>query len=159
MTQTYGPPPPQPRYTDQQTSYQEPHSFPDHMMHNTLENYGTSPSTPVDMHRQFYAAAMPIAMPAKQTMIQPSNSFGSFSEVTMSYDDYRPAPPGSPVADLLSLEKRRKRRESHNAVERRRRDNINDKIQELNYLVPDDPSAAMSTGSSKPNKGIDPNLT
>ena len=34
------------------------------------------------------------------------------------------------------LEKRRKRRESHNAVERRRRDNINDKIQELGQLIP-----------------------
>ena len=35
------------------------------------------------------------------------------------------------------LEKRRKRRESHNAVERRRRDLINDKIRELSVLVPD----------------------
>ncbi|KAL9095993.1 MAG: hypothetical protein Q9163_006474 [Psora crenata] len=32
--------------------------------------------------------------------------------------------------------KRRKRRESHNLVERRRRDNINEKIQELSHLVP-----------------------
>ncbi|GAA5940487.1 hypothetical protein JCM3775_004810 [Rhodotorula graminis] len=35
------------------------------------------------------------------------------------------------------LEKRRKRRESHNAVERRRRDNINDRIAELSLLVPE----------------------
>ncbi|KAG9248363.1 hypothetical protein BJ878DRAFT_45237 [Calycina marina] len=32
--------------------------------------------------------------------------------------------------------KRRKRRESHNLVERRRRDNINERIQELSHLVP-----------------------
>jgi hypothetical protein len=32
--------------------------------------------------------------------------------------------------------KRRKRRESHNMVERRRRDNINERIQELSHLVP-----------------------
>src|SRR5205823_5842928 len=32
--------------------------------------------------------------------------------------------------------KRRRRRESHNMVERRRRDNINERIQELSYLVP-----------------------
>ena len=32
--------------------------------------------------------------------------------------------------------KRRRRRESHNMVERRRRDNINDRIQELSHLVP-----------------------
>ncbi|KAI7869175.1 helix-loop-helix DNA-binding domain-containing protein [Spinellus fusiger] len=34
------------------------------------------------------------------------------------------------------MEKRRRRRESHNAVERRRRDNINDRIQELGKLLP-----------------------
>lgn len=38
----------------------------------------------------------------------------------------------------LANEKRRKRRESHNAVERRRRDNINEKIQELAMLLPDE---------------------
>lgn len=41
-----------------------------------------------------------------------------------------------------ALEKRRKRRESHNAVERRRRDNINDKIQELSLLIPNLPDKA-----------------
>jgi len=34
------------------------------------------------------------------------------------------------------LEKRKRRRESHNAVERRRRDNINDRISELATLIP-----------------------
>lgn len=46
-------------------------------------------------------------------------------------------------------EKRRKRRESHNAVERRRRDNINEKITELATLIPEvmlDPIAATSSG-------------
>ncbi|KAG4303852.1 hypothetical protein PORY_002740 [Pneumocystis oryctolagi] len=37
--------------------------------------------------------------------------------------------------DKKLLEKHKKRRESHNAVERRRRDNINEKIQELANLV------------------------
>lgn len=37
----------------------------------------------------------------------------------------------------MLTEKRRKRRESHNAVERRRRDNINDRIQELATLLPE----------------------
>ncbi|GAA5979605.1 hypothetical protein JCM11641_007884 [Rhodosporidiobolus odoratus] len=36
-----------------------------------------------------------------------------------------------------ATEKRRKRRESHNLVERRRRDNINDRIQELSDLLPE----------------------
>ncbi|KAF8067684.1 HLH-domain-containing protein [Lyophyllum atratum] len=38
---------------------------------------------------------------------------------------------------LLANEKRRRRRESHNAVERRRRDNINEKISELATLIPE----------------------
>ncbi|KAI9199841.1 helix-loop-helix DNA-binding domain-containing protein [Polychytrium aggregatum] len=47
-------------------------------------------------------------------------------------------------------EKRRRRRESHNAVERRRRDNINEKIQELATLLPD----FASDPQNKPNKGV-----
>ncbi len=38
---------------------------------------------------------------------------------------------------LIANEKRRRRRESHNAVERRRRDNINEKITELATLIPE----------------------
>lgn len=37
----------------------------------------------------------------------------------------------------ITAEKRRKRRESHNLVERRRRDNINDRITELASLLPE----------------------
>ena len=47
-------------------------------------------------------------------------------------------------------EKRRRRRESHNAVERRRRDNINEKIQELSSLLPEIPTE----GTNKLNKGV-----
>lgn len=50
-------------------------------------------------------------------------------------------------------EKRQKRRESHNAVERRRRDNINEKIQELAAIIPDEfmtPPSAMLHGASSP---------
>ncbi|KAI8142893.1 hypothetical protein BJV82DRAFT_612643 [Fennellomyces sp. T-0311] len=71
------------------------------------------------------------------------------------------------------MEKRRRRRESHNAgktgfavvvniyiyfsheedvVERRRRDNINDRIQELGTLLPE--SMLENNGTYKPNKGI-----
>jgi hypothetical protein len=46
-------------------------------------------------------------------------------------------------------EKRRRRRESHNAVERRRRDHINEKIQELSTLLPEFAGDAQN----KPNKG------
>ncbi|KAI9299838.1 helix-loop-helix DNA-binding domain-containing protein [Cunninghamella echinulata] len=47
------------------------------------------------------------------------------------------------------MEKRRRRRESHNAVERRRRDNINERIQELGTLLPD----AQDDGINRLNKG------
>jgi hypothetical protein len=44
---------------------------------------------------------------------------------------------GASTPALQSQEmKRRRRRESHNLVERRRRDNINERIQELSHLVP-----------------------
>ena len=48
-------------------------------------------------------------------------------------------------------EKRQKRRESHNAVERRRRDNINEKIQELASIIPDAfmaPAAAAAAAAA-----------
>lgn len=50
------------------------------------------------------------------------------------------------------MEKRRRRRESHNAVERRRRDTINERINELGTLLPE--SMLDSTGPNKPNKGV-----
>src|SRR6266516_91342 len=53
-------------------------------------------------------------------------------------------------------EKRQKRRESHNAVERRRRDNINEKIQELAAIIPDEfmtPSSMIHGGTSPPLSG------
>lgn len=43
---------------------------------------------------------------------------------------------GSAPAMQTQEAKRRRRRESHNLVERRRRDNINERIQELSHLVP-----------------------
>ena len=48
---------------------------------------------------------------------------------------------------MIANEKRRRRRESHNAVERRRRDNINEKISELATLIPEcllDPNGACA---------------
>ena len=42
---------------------------------------------------------------------------------------------GGPQTNTVDA-KRRRRRESHNMVERRRRDNINERIQELSHLVP-----------------------
>ncbi|OLY83050.1 Retrograde regulation protein 3 [Smittium mucronatum] len=72
--------------------------------------------------------------------------------------------PGSPFSGSLDFrdsgldnkrahvlnEKRRRRRESHNAVERRRRDYINEQIQELYNLLP----PTVRDPSIKPNKGL-----
>jgi len=67
--------------------------------------------------------------------------------------------------------KRRRRRESHNLVERRRRDNINERIQELSHLVPlhrledekvrkalqnNSPLSPTLAGLSQPPSGISP---
>ncbi|KAK6594158.1 hypothetical protein H4I96_11071 [Botrytis cinerea] len=67
--------------------------------------------------------------------------------------------------------KRRRRRESHNLVERRRRDNINERIQELSHLVPlhrledekvrkaimnNSPLSPSLTAVSQPPNGISP---
>jgi len=57
--------------------------------------------------------------------------------------------PDSVKQAQILYEKRRRRRESHNAVERRRRDNINEKIQELATLLPDN----MLDSNNRPNKG------
>ena len=70
---------------------------------------------------------------------------------------------------ILANEKRRRRRESHNAVERRRRDNINEKISELATLIPEcmlDPSgeylivsaSIVETTSAMPSSGVPPFL-
>ena len=45
------------------------------------------------------------------------------------------------------FEKKRRRRESHNAVERRRRDNINDRINELATLLPDRDAVKSNKGT------------
>ncbi|KAI3640158.1 hypothetical protein MIR68_001036 [Amoeboaphelidium protococcarum] len=64
-----------------------------------------------------------------------SQSFpgSTLSNDTINEDDSQS---GSLHKHISELEKRRRRRESHNAVERRRRDNINERIQELSTMVP-----------------------
>ncbi|KII91351.1 hypothetical protein PLICRDRAFT_123029 [Plicaturopsis crispa FD-325 SS-3] len=59
------------------------------------------------------------------------------------------------TADIAS-EKRRRRRESHNAVERRRRDNINEKIGELAGLIPECMLDAGASGTTPTDTTPDP---
>lgn len=86
------------------------------------------------------------------------NSFGSYTsqQLQMSSQsiENNTATAGDAIDGRMSVdainEKRRKRRESHNAVERRRRDLINDKISELSSLLPE----YASDANNKPNKGL-----
>lgn len=55
---------------------------------------------------------------------------------------------GEPVSVERFLEKQRKRKESHNAVERRRRDHINDMIKKLSELVPGCGGSIIAEASS-----------
>ncbi|KAM0791012.1 hypothetical protein ACM66B_004311 [Microbotryomycetes sp. NB124-2] len=64
-----------------------------------------------------------------------ASPFGPSSLKSLALEDV-PEDDTRTAADVLT-EKRRKRRESHNAVERRRRDNINERIQELATLLPE----------------------
>lgn len=89
---------------------------------------------------------------------QPS-SYGSYAGdiclKSSSYDFLDELDGNSKQLEILN-EKRRRRRESHNAVERRRRDNINEKIHELSTLIPENilnPGNGEGT-IGKPNKGI-----
>ncbi|KAJ1914157.1 hypothetical protein H4219_004911 [Mycoemilia scoparia] len=73
-----------------------------------------------------------------------------YSPQTDSIMSFNPDDPNlNPKQAQLIYEKRRRRRESHNAVERRRRDNINEKIQELHSMLP----PHMTDPNTKPNKG------
>ena len=87
----------------------------------------------------------------------PGHSYSSYSSFQSQIPIKQQDDESSNYRQLIFLtrldavnEKRRKRRESHNAVERRRRDHINEKIQELSSLLPEFPSDAQN----KPNKGV-----
>jgi hypothetical protein len=58
------------------------------------------------------------------------------ADVLMKGGTSMPAKLGGPNAISSQEMKRKRRRESHNLVERRRRDNINERIQDLSKLVP-----------------------
>ncbi|KAI9254263.1 helix-loop-helix DNA-binding domain-containing protein [Sporodiniella umbellata] len=66
-------------------------------------------------------------------IVSPSASTGHLDHYTLHDDEDQTG-----QKNLQEIfEKRRRRRESHNAVERRRRDNINERIQELCTLLPE----------------------
>ncbi|TPX58325.1 hypothetical protein SpCBS45565_g08023 [Spizellomyces sp. 'palustris'] len=102
-------------------------------------------------HGNFYSMSMPVhatngfgAMDQAKLLGSQPSSFSAYGQIPEMIDE-------SSLKQLDQItEKRRRRRESHNAVERRRRDNINEKIQELATLLPD----FASDSQNKPNKGV-----
>ena len=89
-------------------------------------------SNPDSLHSH---ADTPISSPnyqANQHQIAEMLKSGKHASLPAKVD---PPPHGYGPSQNQDLKKKR-RRESHNLVERRRRDNINEKIQELSHLVP-----------------------
>ncbi|OBZ88813.1 Microphthalmia-associated transcription factor [Choanephora cucurbitarum] len=81
---------------------------------------------------------------------QPCNTITNLSHNGDLLDDSYNGDDFSTQANMQAImEKRRRRRESHNAVERRRRDNINERIQELGTLLPE----SVDDGVNRMNKG------
>ncbi|KAI8929233.1 helix-loop-helix DNA-binding domain-containing protein [Entophlyctis helioformis] len=123
----------------------------DHMDHNGAGAPGihVAPNPFYSMSMPVHAAGFGPVDPTKFMGSHPS-SYGSFGHpgsnglLSASIDE------NGSGKGLTVDEKRRRRRESHNAVERRRRDHINEKIQELSNLLPEFAGDAQN----KPNKGV-----
>jgi hypothetical protein len=95
---------------------------------------------------QMVAGSVPIQSSSRPLRSISSASLSQEGDFIQSAYSSAQSFPGQPVNSdahlelsrhLDQLERRKKRRESHNAVERRRRDLINDKIKELASIVPD----------------------
>ncbi len=67
--------------------------------------------------------------------LQPGMHSAQINEMLLKGGTSMPAKLGAPMTSSQEA-KRKRRRESHNLVERRRRDNINERIQDLSKLVP-----------------------
>lgn len=114
------------------------------------QNYMFSTSCPAQLsHLPDDTWSKPIAInKAPPRLTNALQNYSGFSE-SLPSDFHRVEHDG--IENLL--EKQRRRRESHNAVERRRRDHINEMIQRLNIIVPEMADDGYGLDSSKSNKG------
>ena len=103
----------------------------------SIGNHEKSPSghwsnnTPTGSFPQSFQSGFSSPMQQQQNMVPP------IEEVMMKGGTSMPAKLGVNNPAMSTQEaKRKRRRESHNLVERRRRDNINERIQDLSRLVP-----------------------
>jgi len=111
------------------------------------------------LNNGLYSMSMPVNGTNGNTFFNQPNSYGSYTGdlalKSSSFDFLEELDGNSKQLEILN-EKRRRRRESHNAVERRRRDNINEKIHELSTLIPEhilNPNNGEGP-VGKPNKGV-----
>lgn len=89
-------------------------------------------STPGSLHSYIDSPISSPGQPANHAQISEILKSGKHASLPAKVDtNHHPVP-----AYQTQEAKRRRRRESHNMVERRRRDNINERIQELSHLVP-----------------------
>ncbi|KAJ3303387.1 Transcription factor E3 [Kappamyces sp. JEL0829] len=123
--------------------------------HSANRSHGTPANTQLN-GGSFYSMSVPVqGFHSTTSGVGQSlgTSYGSYGQSPMNVSsnslENQGEETGRVSVDALN-EKRRKRRESHNAVERRRRDHINEKIQELSSLLPEFASDAQN----KPNKGV-----
>ena len=98
-------------------------------------------------HSQNYSMSLPSQLHSPHHFHLQQDVYGS------SYDNTGNGGEMEQVNRTIQVvyEKKRKRRESHNQVERRRRDNINDRIKDLEKLLPitflpNDPTSKLSKG-------------
>lgn len=102
-------------------------NFNQHRHQKNLSNQWDN--TPGSMHSYIDTPLSSPGHPASHAQISEILKSGKHASLPAKVEN--PAP-----AYQTQEAKRRRRRESHNMVERRRRDNINERIQELSHLVP-----------------------
>ena len=105
-------------------------NFNQHRHQKSLSNQWES--TPGSLHSNFDS---PLSSPGQQAtpaQISEILKSGKHASLPAKVETGHHPLPGYQTQEA----KRRRRRESHNMVERRRRDNINERIQELSHLVP-----------------------
>ncbi|OBZ91119.1 Transcription factor E3 [Choanephora cucurbitarum] len=103
-----------------------------------------------------HSVAKPPPSPQQHSFSSPLPTFTNNNEGNLDEDDNTLMSPTSQpsLEDEIAqrnmqhlFEKKRRRRESHNAVERRRRDNINERINELATLLPDRDAVKSNKGT------------
>lgn len=108
------------------------HHLGQHRHQKSLSNQWDN--TPASGHSYVDSPISSPAQPSHHAQISEILKSGKHASLPAKVES---GPHSGPVPAFQTQEaKRRRRRESHNMVERRRRDNINERIQELSHLVP-----------------------